>query len=136
MKMLIVLSMIATHSYAQQTTSDTNLRTGYNINDYQIDGVCASEKMNQAKQGIFNNIRYTAGGGSTSPECTSACDCIGTYEACISGSCQDISGKAPGGSCTASGQLVRGDSSCQYLCQGSLFVCPASGGPCGGGGKF
>jgi hypothetical protein len=94
MKMLIVLLMIASHSYAQQSNSETNVRTSSNLNDFQIDGESSSEKINQAKQGIFNNIKYVpiSSGGETSggssylkyvgyvyPQC---CNCSQCYSEC------------------------------------------------------
>jgi hypothetical protein len=103
MKFILLLLLMSTYSIAQttkdgSTSSSSNTsatRSSYNVGDYQIDGVSAAEKLNQAKQGQFNNISYTAGGSTTGgggysggyfkdvgyvdPQC---CNCSQCYSEC------------------------------------------------------
>jgi hypothetical protein len=141
MKFILFFLLMSTYSIAQttkdgSTSSSSNTsatRSSYDVGDYQIDGVSATEKLNQAKQGQFNNVTYNAASAPTGG-CSVTCDCPGTYDVCQGGTCVNISTGGGGCNPSFSGQLVRGDSSCQYLCNGSMFVCPASGASCGGGG--
>ena len=64
-------------------------------------------------------------GGSTSTPCSSACDCPGSYDVCISGLCVN---KQTG--CTT-GQVAKGDSSCKWSCNSGMWTCPVGGTACG-----
>jgi hypothetical protein len=68
------------------------------------------------------------GGGKSPPSCTKTCDCAGSYEACVSGVCENVQNQCGSG---FSG-LVRGDANCQWQCSGGNWNCPAGGQVCGG----
>lgn len=71
-------------------------------------------------------------GGSGSSSCSSACDCPNSMDICSGGSCVTITTSHP--LCTANpGVLVKGDATCQWLCQSGSLMCPAGGQVCGGG---
>lgn len=59
--------------------------------------------------------------------CSSSCDCPNSFDVCESGRCvRRESG-------CLSGTYAKGDSSCQWICQGGYWACPIDVGPCGGG---
>lgn len=74
-----------------------------------------------------------SGGGSGSSSCTSACECPNSMDACSSGSCVTITTSHPLCS-SSSGILVKGDTTCQWLCSNGSLTCPAGGQVCGSGG--
>ena len=131
--LVFVIAVSPVHAREGSTGSTNNSgdgRLSLDINNYTIDGQSAAEKIEEAKSGKFGSVALSAGGGGGG-SCTDACDCSGTFEACIGGSCQDITG---GGAWECStggnGHLVKGDENCQYYCNSGYFTCSA-GGACG-----
>lgn len=76
----------------------------------------------------------SSGGGGTS--CSATCDCPNGMDVCQGGVCVTVDSTFCAANTGFNG-LVKGDASCQWQCDcgsGSpLCVCPATGGPCGGG---
>jgi hypothetical protein len=111
-------------------SSATSGRLSLDITKYTIDGVSATDKINDAKQGKFHNVALSSGGGGGAGGCSTSCDCSGTFEVCNGGTCVDISTGLWQCDPAYHGQNVRGDASCQYRCQAGNFVCPAGGEAC------
>ncbi len=63
--------------------------------------------------------------GAAATSCSSACDCPGSYDVCVRGSCVS----KPTG-CT-DGEVAKGDASCKWACSGGMWTCPVGGTACG-----
>ncbi len=67
--------------------------------------------------------------GSKGTTCASSCDCPNPGDVCEKGLCVDRTN----GGCV-NGTYSRGDSSCQWLCNGGMWTCPVNPTVCGGKG--
>lgn len=82
--------------------------------------------------GIINADPYITNIPS-GPPCNDTCECPGSMDVCSNSVCLTIT--TSHSMCQGGGVLVKGDSSCQWLCSGGSLSCPASGQVCGGGGR-
>ena len=86
--------------------------------------VLDTSSLNNCNPSTASSVGFVINGNQVSVlcgnTCSSSCDCPNAYDVCDKGSCVNKLNN-----CT-NGTYARGDSSCQYYCNGGGWVCPVN----------